>query len=78
MRTIQTQIQINGDRILSISFPKDIAEGTCQVVIVMNSQTDPDDTPDKIVIEDIRQGLKEAINNKTIPLTQMWESIDVD
>ena len=78
MRTIQTQVQINGDRILSIYLPKDIAEGTYQVVIVMNPQTDPDDTPDEIVIEGIRQGLKEAISGQTIPLTQMWESIDVD
>ena len=78
MRTIQTQVQINGDRILSISLPKDIAEGTYQVVIVMNPQTDPDDTPDEIVIEGIRQGLKEAISGQTIPLTQMWEGIDVD
>ena len=62
MRTIQTQVQINGDRILSISLPKDIAEETYQVVIVMNPQTDPDDTPDEIVIEGIRQGLKEAIS----------------
>ncbi len=50
MRTIQTQVQINGDRILSVPLPKDIAEGTYQVVIIMNSQPDPDDTPDEIVI----------------------------
>ena len=77
MRTIQTQVQINGDHVLSVPLPKDIAEGTYQVVIVMNPQIDPDDTPDEIVIEGIRQGLKEAIGH-TIPLTQMWEGIDVD
>ena len=36
MRTIQTQVQINGDRIISIPLPKVIAEETYQVVIVMN------------------------------------------
>ena len=72
MRTIQTKVQINGDRILSISVPKDLAEGNYQVVIVMNPQADPDDTPDEIVIEGIRQVLKEAISGQIIPLTQMW------
>ena len=53
MRTIQTQVQINGDHVLSVPLPKEIAEGTYQVVIVMNPQIDPDDTPDEIVIEGI-------------------------
>jgi len=44
----------------------------------MNSQPDPDEAPDKIVIEGIKQGLKEAISGQTIPLSQMWERIDVD
>ncbi len=37
-----------------------------------------DDTPDDIVIEGIRQGLKEAMSGQTIPLSQMWEGIDVE
>jgi hypothetical protein len=37
-----------------------------------------DDTPDDIVIEGIKQGLKEAISGQTIPLSQMWEGIDVE
>lgn len=71
MRTIQTQVQINGDRTVSIPLPEDMAEGTYQVILVMNPQPDPDDTPDEIVIEGIRQGLKEAISGQTIPLTKM-------
>ena len=78
MRTIQTQVLINGDRILSVPLPKDMPEGTYRVVIVMNSQPDPDDTPDEIVIEGIRQELKEAISGQSTPLPQMWEGIDVD
>jgi len=42
------------------------------------SQFDPDDTPDEIVIGNIREGLKEAISGETIPLSQMWEGIDVE
>lgn len=32
---------------------------------------DLDDTPDSIVIEGIKQGLKEAMSGQTIPLSQM-------
>jgi hypothetical protein len=39
---------------------------------------DLDDTPDDIVIEGIKQGLKEAMSGQTIPLSQMWEGIDVE
>lgn len=42
------------------------------------SQFDPDDTPDEIIIENVREGLKEAISGETIPLSQMWEGIDVE
>lgn len=52
MHTIQTQVQITSDRILSIPLPEDMAEGTYQVVIVMNpqpaNQLDEDDTPDEV------------------------------
>jgi hypothetical protein len=78
MHTIQTQVQITADHHLTIQLPEDLETGTYQVVIVMNLQPDPDDTPDNLVIEGIREGLKEAINGQTIPLSQMWEGIDVE
>ena len=37
-----------------------------------------DETPDAVAIEGIKEGLHQAINGETIPLTQMWEGIDVD
>ncbi len=40
MHTIETQVNINRDHILNIDLPDDIAEGTYQVVIVMNPKTD--------------------------------------
>jgi len=46
--------------------------------LVEKNREDLDDTPDDIVIEGIRQGLKEAISGQTIPLSQMWEGIDVE
>jgi len=82
MHTIQTQVTVNKDHILNLVLPEDITEGTYQVVIVMNPQPDHefdnDDTPDQIILEGIREGLKQAITGDTIPLSQMWEGIDVE
>ena len=46
--------------------------------LVKKTREDLDDTPDNIVIEGIKQGLKEAMRGQTIPLSQMWEGIDVE
>lgn len=45
--------------------------------LIQKTQYDPDNTPDEQVIEGIKQGLREALNEETIPLAQMWEGIDV-
>lgn len=39
---------------------------------------DPDETPTEEVIEGITQGLKEALDGQTLPLSQMWEGIDTE
>jgi len=46
--------------------------------LVEKTREDIDDTPDDIVVEGIKQGLKEAMSGQTIPLSQMWEGIDVE
>jgi hypothetical protein len=46
--------------------------------LVEKTLEDIDDTPNDIVVEGIRQGLKEAMSGQTIPLSQMWEGIDVE
>jgi hypothetical protein len=46
--------------------------------LVEKTREDLDDTPDDLVIEGIKQGLKEAMRGQTIPLSQMWEGIDVE
>jgi hypothetical protein len=46
--------------------------------LVGKTREDLDDTPDDIVVEGIKQGLKEAMSGQTIPLSQMWEGIDVE
>lgn len=44
--------------------------------ILQHLTSDPDDTPDEVVIAGIKQGFKEAFNGKLIPLEQMWDEID--
>ena len=39
---------------------------------------DLDETPTETAIEGITQGLKEALNGETLPLSQMWEGIDTE
>ena len=39
---------------------------------------DPDKTSTEEAIAGITQGLKEALNGETLPLSQMWEGIDVE
>jgi hypothetical protein len=47
-------------------------------IINENHEIDSDETPTEIVIEGIYQGLYEALNGKTIPLSEMWEGIEAD
>jgi hypothetical protein len=37
-----------------------------------------EETPTEIVIEGIRQGIREALSGETIPLSEMWEGIDAE
>lgn len=46
--------------------------------LIQKTDWDLDDTPDAIVIEGIKQGFKEAMSGQTIPLSEMWEGIDVE
>lgn len=82
MRIIETKADITEDHQLSIQLPEDIEAGQYQIAIIINSQPepsfDPDETSDAIVMEGIKQGLKEALSGQTIPLTQMWDGIDVE
>ena len=48
------------------------------VELLEQKANDPDETPTEEATAGITQGLKEAINGKTLPLSQMWEGIDVE
>ncbi|MEZ2228923.1 MAG: hypothetical protein ACBR50_21950 [Microcoleus sp.] len=41
-------------------------------------ETDPDDTPIEEVKASLRRALKQAKSGQRIPLSEMWEGIDVE
>ncbi len=81
MKAIETTATINEigqltlDKTLDITKPQHV-----RVIILMteDDKSDPDETPDEVVIEGIRQGLHQAFIGKTIPLSEMWEGIDAE
>ena len=81
MKAIETTASINEkgqltlDQTLENTKPQRV-----RVIVLMSEEgeNDPDETPTSIVIEGIRQGLQEALSGQTIPLSEMWEGIDVE
>ncbi|BAU66208.1 unknown protein [Stanieria sp. NIES-3757] len=74
-------LQITKDQVFGLIdqlSPTEQKEILQYIIKKIHSQLDSDDTPDEIVIESIKQGLNEAINGRTIPLSQMWDGIDVE
>jgi hypothetical protein len=81
MKAIETTATINEngeltlDRSLEVTKPQRV-----RVIVLMieEGEEDPDETPTKIAIEGIRQGLREALTGQIMPLSQMWEGIDAE
>jgi predicted transcriptional regulator len=40
--------------------------------------SDSDETPDEVVLEGLREGLQQALNGQTIPLSKMWDGINAE
>jgi len=81
MKAIETTASINEKGELTLD--RSLGVTKCQrvrVIILMDEENeeDPDETPSKIVLEGIRQGLHEALTGQTVPLSQMWEGIDAE
>jgi hypothetical protein len=73
--TINERGQLTLDQTLENTKPQRV-----RVIVLMSEEeeNDPDESPTSIVIEGIRQGLQEALSGQTIPLSEMWEGIDVE
>jgi len=48
------------------------------ILLIDESETDPDDTPIEEIKASLRRALQEAKQGKRIPLEQMWEGIDAE
>ncbi|AFY48306.1 hypothetical protein Nos7524_2465 [Nostoc sp. PCC 7524] len=46
--------------------------------IGLKGELSAEETPTEIVIEGIHQGIREALDGQTIPLSEMWEGIDAE
>ena len=81
MKAIETTATINDLGQLTLDAPLILTKSRRVRVIVLipeDDEPDPDETPDEIMLEGIRQGLHEAFTGQTIPLAQMWDGIDAD
>ena len=80
MKAIETTAVINDQGQLHLDVPLELIHNrrVRVIVLISDEEIDPDDTPTEVVLEGIRQGLHEALTGQTIPLSQMWDSIDVE
>ena len=81
MKAIETTATINDLGQLTLDAPLILTKSRRVRVIVLipeDDEPDPDENPDEIMLEGIRQGLHEAFTGQTIPLSQMWDGIDAD
>lgn len=81
MKAIETTATINEIGQLTLDKSLDIIKPQhVRIIILMteDDESDPDETPNEVIIAGIRQGLHEAFTGKTIPLSEMWEGIDAE
>ncbi|MEG4491364.1 type II toxin-antitoxin system RelN family antitoxin [Microcoleus sp. D3_18_C4] len=76
--TIDEKGQLILDRPLTLDTP-----GPVRIIVLLPEPTDeaeedPDDTPVEEVKASLRRALQEAKTGQRIPLSQMWEGIDVE
>ena len=73
MLTLETAIQ----KIKQLS-PEQQQQVFQFVELLEQKANDADETSTEEAIAGITQGLKEALNGETLPLSQMWEGIDAE
>ena len=81
MKAIETTATINDLGQLTLDAPLILTKSRQVRVIVLipeDDEPDPDENPDEIMLEGIRQGLHEAFTGQTIPLAQIWDGLDAD
>ncbi len=81
MKAIETTATIDEQGQLSLDRPLMVNPNQRVRVIVLIAEADepdPDDTPDAVVLEGLKEGLEEALAGQTIPVANMWDGIDAE
>ncbi|ESA32412.1 rhodopsin-like g-protein coupled receptor protein signaling pathway [Leptolyngbya sp. Heron Island J] len=81
MKAIETTATIDEQGQLSLDRPLMVNPNQRVRVIVLIAEADepdPDDTPDAMVLEGLKEGLEEALAGQTIPVANMWDGIDAE
>lgn len=73
--TIDESGQLTLDSALGVVKPQRV-----RLIILIDEagEADPDETSTEEAIAGIHQGLQEALNGHTLPLSAMWEGIDAE
>ena len=79
MKTIETTATINENGELTLDYSLEITKPQrVRVIVLISEDSDSDETPTEEAIEGIHEGIREALSGKTIPLSQMWDGIDIE
>jgi predicted HTH domain antitoxin len=44
---------------------------------ILTPQSNPDDTPDELILAHLRLGCKDAVEGNIIPIAQLWDEINL-
>ncbi|MEC4985381.1 MAG: hypothetical protein SAJ37_06985 [Oscillatoria sp. PMC 1068.18] len=79
MKAIETNATLteNGqlilDQPLSLAYPNRV-----RVIILVSEEEEIDDDPAETIVEGLQEGWQQALTDKTRPVSQLWEGLDVE
>lgn len=78
MKAIKAMATIDAQGQLSLNDPLLLAKDSRVEVIVLVPDLDEDDESQESVLSGLRQAWKEARAGQTIPLSELWNDIDIE
>ncbi len=80
MKAIETNATLTANGQLKLDEPLNLANNRRVRVIVLISEPeeDTDDTPIETIREGLYQGWQDVLKENTKPVSQLWDSMDVD
>jgi hypothetical protein len=77
MRAIKVMGTINEPGQLALDQPLEIAQNSrVEVIVLIQEELTKEDTPDEVILADLRQAWHKAMTGQTIPVAQLWEEIE--